>query len=461
MQKLPMIESMNVLIFHPQKDVLELISFCLESHMGLTVRQADSFHKVVDQFIEDASVDLIIATQQPDTDKLFKYILTTNGNTPFILVGKGLQDKVAAFPDIKVLGHLEETEIPNKLIDLIKTHFPVVPPTTNDNEYCRIQTELLLRVSPLTGDVYIRLSNVKYVKLFQSGVNFTKEDYEKYLIKRKVNYLYIKKSESQEFVQKLSADLNQLLANPPTEDPGLMDTVTDFQEAVFELSDRLGFTKEVQAIAKQNVKLTLAAIGKSAKLSKVIAGSKLRSKNYLSSHSIMLANMSCSIAAQMDWPSNTTFEKLVMAALFHDIHFHDPELAKVTSRQELESLQSKITPEQAETIKTHPAKSSELLKSMNEVPSDVDVIVLQHHERPDGSGFPRGIHATQIAPLAAVMIIAHDIIDAMLLEGENFNLKDFLKKTESVYNLGSFKKTWRALSASQHHDSSDDGQQVA
>jgi HD-GYP domain-containing protein (c-di-GMP phosphodiesterase class II) len=447
---------MNVLVFHPQKDILEMIAFCLESNLSLTVRQADSFHKLVDHFIEDASVDLVIATQHPDTDKLFKYILSTNASTPFILVGTDLKEKITAYPDIKVIGQLQEPEIPHKLMEVITCNFSMAPTKTTDDEFCRIQTELLLRVSPLKGDVYIRLSNVKYVKLFLSGANFTKDDYEKYLVKRKVNYLYIKKLETQEFIQKLSTDLSDLLSKTPNEAPETLETVADFQEAVFALSERLGFTKEVQDLAKKNVKLTLAAIGKSNKLSKVISGSKLKSKNYLSRHSIMLANMSCSIAAQMEWPSNTTFEKLVMAALFHDVYFQDLELAKISTKEDLESLRPKLTEEQFEAVKSHGIKASELLKSMNEVPSDVDVIVLQHHERPDGSGFPRGIHASQIAPLSAVMIVAHDIINAIEAEGETFDLKAFLKKTESIYTSGSFKKTWRALNNSQNGEGHND-----
>jgi hypothetical protein len=82
---------------------------------------------------------------------------------------------------------------------------------------------------------------------------------------------------------------------------------------------------------------------------------------------------------------------------------------------------------------------------LTEVPGEVDIIVAQHHERPDGTGFPRGIKAAQIAPLASVLIIAHDILNDMLLEGDQFDLGKFLKKTEMDYQNGFFKKVWKAV----------------
>jgi response regulator RpfG family c-di-GMP phosphodiesterase len=83
---------------------------------------------------------------------------------------------------------------------------------------------------------------------------------------------------------------------------------------------------------------------------------------------------------------------------------------------------------------------------MNEIPSDVDIVVLQHHERPDGTGFPRGLHSHQISPLASVFIVAHDILDQILMLGEKFNLQEFLRRTEKEYDGHSFRKVWKALS---------------
>ncbi len=442
---------MNILLFHPQPDQREILSFCLESQIGQNITQAQTYQEVIDVFLEEGAIDLLIAAPLPGTDKLFRFLLSTSARVPIILISEDTTIGTVSFPDLILLGQLSMKEVPTKLLSLIKENFSHVLSASSNSgaseEYCRISTQLLPRVVPLKSDVYIRLSNVKYIKLFGKGAQFTKEDCEKYLFSRKVEYFYLKNAESKEFVNKFLVDLKQMSEAITPESASSWSTISESQEMVTELINRIGFTKEVQEIAKLNVDMTLKAIGESAKIAKVLDLSKLKVKNYLSSHSVLLAHVACSIAGYMSWPSQSTFQKLSMAALFHDLVLQNVELAKISTKKELESYKTRLSTESYTAVKNHPARCSELLKEMSEIPSDVDVIILQHHERPDGNGFPRGIRASQIAPLAAVMIIGHDMIDAIEQEAEKFNLKDFLKKMESSYNAGPFRKIWQALSA--------------
>ena len=65
--------------------------------------------------------------------------------------------------------------------------------------------------------------------------------------------------------------------------------------------------------------------------------------------------------------------------------------------------------------------------------------MLQHHERPDGSGYPRGLNATQISPLGALFIIAEDLVHEAL-EGEGVTVDSFFTKKAPLYSRGQFKK---------------------
>lgn len=437
--------SMNVLLFHSNKDSKEMIGFCLESQMGLTIKKASDFKEAIDFLLDEDSIDLIITSQEEEIDKLFKYLLSTSTQLPLILVGDKNSSLPQAFPEIKVLAELRNNEVPEKLIAVIRENFNDINKVSQDDEYCRISTELLLRVVPLKGDVYIRLSSVKFVKFFRSGAQFTQEDFEKFLHKKKINYLYIKKSESQEFVNKFKEDLAKLASQAHGDNPELIKTVSEVQELIQELSSRVGFTEEVIEITRSNVTLALKAIGSSPKISKTLANSQLKNKNYISSHSVLLANISCSIAAHMNWPSNTTFHKLVLASLFHDIVFQDSDLAKIKDNTELEEKKSKLTEDQYNLIKSHPLSCADIVKTLTEIPGDVDFLVLQHHERPDGSGFPKGLRSHQIPPLSALFIVAHDILNEVITKGENFKMEEFLISNEKTYESGSFKKIWKAL----------------
>ena len=444
---------MQILVLHPNVDALEMVGFSIESQMGIFTHRASSFQSAIDVLIDDNQVQLLVAHPGEDADKLFKYMLSANLKLPVILLGPPLEGgQEDVFPDIQVLARLPEAEVSDKIAALIKKYFKERKTNSVIEEYCRIATELLVRVVPLRGDIFIRLSDSKYVKMFKTGATFTREDMEKYLQRKKVKYLYIRTEDSHEFIGKFNDDMVNLIAEAKTGDPEVLNTVSEVQSMVQDLADRIGFTPEIQDLARQNIQLTVKAIGASPKLTNVFSSSLLKSKNFISSHSVMLANISCAIAAQMVWPSNTTFQKLVLASLFHDFSFNDPALAKISTKQELEQLRSSstsgLTDEQYLAVKNHPQKASEVVRGLSEVPGDVDFVVAQHHERPDGTGFPKGMRGNQIPPLSAVFIISHDLLNSMIKEGEDFDMKAFVRRMESTYQSGSFRKVWRVLAQS-------------
>jgi HD-GYP domain-containing protein (c-di-GMP phosphodiesterase class II) len=437
---------MNVLLFHPQVESLEMIRFCLESQISLAVRETSSVQGALDILLGEEPIELIISSLQPGSDKLFKYLLSTGATIPLILIGEDPAQKLQTYPDLQILARLPASEVPEQLIKLIRQNFQAILQNSSQSEFCRIHPELLMRTTPLKSDIYIRLSNVKYVKLFKTGSTFTQKDLEKYLLRKKVNYLYIKTTETQEFVSKFSDDLARLVATATPGEKGLLETSSQVHVLIRELADRLGFDPTVQELARQHIQLTIKGLGQSPQLTSALSQSQMKDLNYISSHSVLLANIACSLATIMKWPSETTFKKLVLASLFHDFTIQDPDLAKISTRDELEKARPSLTEEQYQSIANHPHKCVELIKELKELPGEVDFLILEHHERPDGSGFPAGLTAMQITPLSSIFIVAHDLLDQMVLEGSNFSLKVFLKRVDPLYQNGTFKQIWKVLS---------------
>jgi HD-GYP domain-containing protein (c-di-GMP phosphodiesterase class II) len=108
-------------------------------------------------------------------------------------------------------------------------------------------------------------------------------------------------------------------------------------------------------------------------------------------------------AAGFDHHTLRTIERV---ALFHDIGklhealtdiFHDP---------------SKLTPEERRAVMTHPQRGAEVLAPLAGFYPDLSKGVIAHHERWDGSGYPRGIKGKRIPIQARVVAIA-DSFDAI------------------------------------------------
>jgi len=97
-------------------------------------------------------------------------------------------------------------------------------------------------------------------------------------------------------------------------------------------------------------------------------------------------------------------EHLNVAALLHDI-------GKLGIPDHILLKPGPLSPEEWEKMKTHPLSGAEMLARMN-FPEQVLEIVATHHEKWDGTGYPRGIKGEQI-PLGSRILSAVDCLDAL------------------------------------------------
>ncbi len=435
---------MNILICHTNKEARDIISFCLESKIGGTINTASSFAEANKLIGKEKTTDIIIVNSEPNSVKLLEHLLANGLSTPVIMITETSDFEEMKNKHPQVFEFLPLALVPEKLIELIKKTFAQEIESRPPEEYCQIKADLLGRIGPLKGDIYIRLSDQKFVKLYKTGTVFSPESLQQLITSKKVRNLYIKNSDSADFIEKFKEDLHRML--DLTEPEFLLDEqVTSVHELIHELSHKIGFSSEVRTLASQAVKLTLKKIGACPQITRVLSKSHLRGSNYISYHSVILAEVSCSLAAQMKWPSETTFHKLTLAALFHDFTLQDPSLAKIADMKNLKELKELNGEGPYKEVLNHPLKCAEIVRGMKDVPGDVEFLVFNHHERPDGSGFPKGLRSYQIVGLSAIFIVAHDIVTAVLEQEDKFNLQNFLAEREHTYDAGAFKKIFVAL----------------
>jgi HD-GYP domain-containing protein (c-di-GMP phosphodiesterase class II) len=190
----------------------------------------------------------------------------------------------------------------------------------------------------------------------------------------------------------------------------------------------------------------MKAMGKSPRLADILQRLQIDRDKYIASHSTLLPNIACTLAIAMDWKSEPTLQKLGLAAFLHDSTLTNHSLAAVMTTTELARKKDQFTDEETKAYKFHPVKAAELVKQFHEIPPDVDTIVLQHHERPDGTGFPRNLGPSNISPLAAVFIVAHDLVSAIFDPNTPFVLEKFIEAKKAEYQGGNFKKLLGHLS---------------
>ncbi|OEU47845.1 MAG: hypothetical protein BA872_06205 [Desulfobacterales bacterium C00003060] len=124
---------------------------------------------------------------------------------------------------------------------------------------------------------------------------------------------------------------------------------------------------------------------------------------YTAGHQQRVADLACAIAAEMGIPEDR-IDGLRMAATIHDI-------GKLCIPAEILSKPGNINEIEFNIIKTHAKAGYNILKSI-EFPWPIADMVVQHHERIDGSGYPSGLSGAETLLEAQILSVA-DVVEAM------------------------------------------------
>jgi PAS domain S-box-containing protein len=124
---------------------------------------------------------------------------------------------------------------------------------------------------------------------------------------------------------------------------------------------------------------------------------------YTSGHQVRSANLARTIATEMGL-SPDKIEGIRMAGSIHDI-------GKLSIPAEILSKPTKLSELEFSLIKEHAQQGYEMLKNV-ESPWPLAQIVYQHHERMDGSGYPRNLKGEEIIMEARILAVA-DVVEAM------------------------------------------------
>jgi len=120
-------------------------------------------------------------------------------------------------------------------------------------------------------------------------------------------------------------------------------------------------------------------------------------------------------------------EKLYLAALIHDV-------GKIGLPSEVLGKPSVLQRDEMEMIRMHPVLGYNLLKKAG-LPPPIPEVVYQHHERLDGSGYPRGLSGDQILLGARILGVA-DVVEAI---SSNRPYRGALGVEVALYEINKFK----------------------
>jgi PAS domain S-box-containing protein len=156
--------------------------------------------------------------------------------------------------------------------------------------------------------------------------------------------------------------------------------------------------------AEEKLQQTLESLRKAVVTTVQVLVSAIETRDtYTAGHQSRSANLACAIAIEMGL-AQEKIEGIQMAGIIHDI-------GKLSIPGEILSKSTKLKEIEFSLIKQHSRSGYEMLKNV-ESPWPLAEIVYQHHERMNGTGYPRNLKGDEILMESRILAVA-DVIEAM------------------------------------------------
>ncbi|MFZ4715276.1 MAG: HD domain-containing phosphohydrolase [Bacteriovoracaceae bacterium] len=169
----------------------------------------------------------------------------------------------------------------------------------------------------------------------------------------------------------------------------------------------------------------------------------LNRKDYIVSHSMLVAHIANLMAKEMSWFNESITQKIYYAALFKDIFIEDPQLAKIRSSKQAEF--TSLTSIQKKIVLGHQEKTVKLLLDMPEFTSDVESLIMNHHELPNGEGFNNGKTTEHLSQLCCTFNIACYFVQDILERHESIGPLGIYREMEITFKQKNYKMPYEAL----------------
>lgn len=280
--------------------------------------------------------------------------------------------------------------------------------------------------------------NGKFVKLNYPEDHFV--DILRKLQQKEVTEVYIKEADCARLLETINDSMSaKTFYDPKTIQEQRVEAVSAAMETVKGIINQLGVEPETIKLLKTINSRAMTLLSESPSIFAFIKQFKKNcSEEFLLS---ILTNYIMSLVIdKFPWKSEQVKEKGALASLMCDMTLTRNDFKELRNWQ-------RNGGELSEKLKRHPAEIAETLKKNRLlIPIETITIIEQHHELPDGKGFPFGINANRFNQLSAIFIISQQFSE--LLHDSSY---DFEKRLEIVSRIrekyGSSKMFEKAIEA--------------
>lgn len=312
----------------------------------------------------------------------------------------------------------------------------------NVDEKISVSSTIFLKINSIPCDVFVKLSEHKFIKIILKNELFATSIVLK-LISKGVEKFWINRSELSLYGDMVAQTLFVMLKSkiPKATEIEKSQLTGKALEIVRSNLLKCGFSPSILPVTEEIINMQVEMIYRSPELMQFMEKYQLFRKMN-TEHSRLVSFISVAILKKIGWDSESTLHNITMASLFHDITLPDDYINKIVAAEYLKTLGEK----EIKIYEQHAEESAHLARNFNSIAPGMQQVILEHHELPDGTGFPKKLSAQYIHPLSACLHMAD--VAADLLWTEDFDMDAvfaILQSKKEFYSKGHFRKPYDAL----------------
>ena len=281
-----------------------------------------------------------------------------------------------------------------------------------DFHFTDIDIEDFLNQKALGLDVYIKLNTDRYVKIFLEGDSISTERVEFYKNDKKVKKFYLMNGDRGKYLKFCYSLANKTMTDDAVSSEFKTNLLMSISEKFMEDVYFKGLQREMVEEGKQICKQIHNFITTQKDLYKTL----IRLNEFdpsAFSHSYLVTIFSAATIMKFESYSRQLLENTALACMFHDVGKSQLPKEMVTL------LPDELNQADLERYKQHPGLGADLVATKPLIHSLVTLIIRQHHEYVDGSGFPQGLTGKNIIIQGNIVCLVNDFVHLMVDEGIN------------------------------------------
>ena len=432
----------KILLVDDEDEILDILEILIESEFDVSTLRASSGNEAIALLKKQSDIDLVISDYSMNLGSggdLF-YYNKSNSNLPFLLVSGGFLQDYRDMSDLhsvnKLNGYVQKPIDEKELFSLINKALTIEVGTSSEScQYKRVRIDHAIYFLKNNKDIFLNISSGKFIKIINEGELDCTNELLKYKDKGE-SYIYIQSDDFEHSMKDILATISSKVQSGDSFASSITIGAHGYDFVHSSLID-MGLTDEHVELINSVVNRCVCELMKKEK-QKTLLTAFFKDQGYLVSHSMTCIYVSFLICGHLDYSNESVIEKLTYASLLHDLGLSDSSLSEVLSKDS--HLFKDLSQRNKKQVLNHMFESVKLLESFEDIPNDVEAIILEHHENASGTGFPRGLSASRISSLGAIFILSLRFSDFLFFKEFKEDNEEFITDLKSDFDKGVFKK---------------------